>query len=528
MGTKILSTITAITLTAALAASAGAQTERVINPNSISSNVGPVWSAHVAQELFGPNSESVKVAVEANFIARYQDPEAVQGGTVTVAPGQSAIFTYRFSGARLAEAIEAGDLSFRDSSNSPMSGLIFTAGRDGGGGQKGDDFVSYTVTAGDSAVTLSGNQFVFDVPDVEMVTVANEEEAEDRQVTMTFTIDPPTQNRFSTGGDNFPRYPISPTSTENTSIIVRISPAYTLTVSPSATSEDVNRAEINLDDPSMLTATSSNPLIEVDGFGDSDMSGIKLSSATVMKTAVITGTPVNVADATSQFTAGTTDMLRISVTGDFSASDRLFLSTTTTGNVTYNETNDLLLTVSEDGTTAEGAKPLAGTGAIPVDMEHALYYVPGGQISRGSIAVSYTFDFAASTARDSTTAGKDLMLEYSGINFTNYAYAIPGPDSTDIGNLRVRCEGASECTVFFRCMDQEGMSVGGFERTSIEAGATERYSSMDLATMLGVDDWTGRLACSLHSSSRVSVQLLVRSAGTLTNNTFIGGLDASQ
>lgn len=528
MATKILSTITAITLTAALAASAGAQTERVIDPSTVSANVGPVWSAHVAQEIFGPNSESVKVAIPGVFIARYADAEAVEGGTVTVAPGQSAVFTYKLSGAKLAEAIEAGDLSYQNASAAPLSGFLFTQGRDGGGGQKGDDFVSYTVTAGENAVEVSGNQFAFNVPDVEMVSVAGEEEPEDRQITLTLTIDPPTQNRFSTGGQNFPRYPISSTSTQNTVVIARISPAYTLAVSPSATSEDVNRAEINLEDPSMLTATSSNPLLQVGGFGDSDMSGIKLSSVTANRTTVLTGTPVNVADATTQFTAGTTDMLRIAVTGNFSASDRLFLSTTTTGNPTYNQRNDLLLTVSADGTTAEGAKPLAGTGAIPIGTEHVLYYVPGGQIQRGSIAVSYTLDFAASTARDSTTAGKDLTLEYSGINFTNYAYAIPNPTVADVGNLRVRCEGASDCTVFFSCMDQAGMRVGGFERMSIGAGVTDHISSMELATMLGVDSWTGRLACSLHSSSRVSVQLLVRSGGTLTNNTFIGGLDASR
>ena len=536
MGTKILSTITAAFLTAALAASVGAQTQPTepVNRLAITSLAVDAGSPIFAQELFGPNSESVKLAIPGSVVASYQTGLGA-GTTVTVDPGASAVFTYSISGARLAEPISAGDLSY----SGPAGDFSFSPGRDGGGGGKGDNFVSYTVTAsaGDAAKLVTGNSFTFAIPDLEMVTAAGEEKAEDRRIIVTMTVDPPAQSRFSTGTNNFPKYPISSTAMDtpaaeglpaprNQVIAARIQPAYQLSIVPSTTSTTPNLAEINLNDPTMITATSTaTNLIQVSGLGASAMSGIKLSSVTVTDTPGAQRT----ADNTADFSAGTTDMFRIAVTGNFAAADRLFLSGTTSGNVTYSRTADTLLTISADGTSAEGARPLGGTGALAIGTQYALYFVPGGgQIQRGTIGTMYSLDFAAATARDSAMGGQDLTLEYSGISFTNYAYAIPGPNAADVGNLRVRCEGASDCVVFFRCMDTAGMNVGGFERANIGAGSVTRMSSMDIATMLGVEDWTGRLSCTLHSSSRVSVQLLVRSGGTLTNNTFIGGLDAAQ
>ena len=539
MGTKILSTVTAAALTAMLVAPVGAQTEHVTPLRNTGTNIDGA-STQFAQELFGPNSGSVKLALASVIRINYGASSGV-----TVDEGQSAVFTFRFTGARLAEPVSAGDLSYTDSGD-----FVFSQGRDGGGGQRGDDFVSYTVTApeGGGTVALQGKGFTFAVPDVEMVSVADGETPRDRMVIVTVTIEPPAQDRFSTGGSNFPKYPATSTATDtpdvnaedeqpgprNAVAIARIVPAYTLAVDPSATSETAHMGQIDLDDPTMLTATSSTAqLIKIGGLGANATSGIKLSSVTIEDTAG----DQKAADGSTNFSAGTTDMLRVAVSGNFSSSDRLFLSATTTGDVTYNESNDLLLTISADGTTAEGAGPLAGTGAIVAGSQRALYYVPGGgRIGRGDIGVRYTLDFAAATARDSMMAGKPLTLEYSGINFTTYAYGIPDPSNQDSGNLRIRCEGASTCTVFFRCMDQRGGRVGGFVRTTIQGESVQRYSSGDIATMLGVDGWMvnlgdrvgGRLSCSLHSSSRVSVQLLVRSGGVLTNNTFIGGLGASQ
>ena len=540
MGTKNLSAAAAIILTAALTAPVNAQNVNpTLNNSALVASLSNVAAGQVggavvfAQEQFGSNSGSIKLSIGSTIIMTYPDDAAVP----TVSNEQTAVLTFKFAGARLAEAISAGDLVFRTAGGSVETNISLSAGRDGGGGQRGDDFVSYTLTANDaSGVALRNKEFAFRVPDVEMVTVAGGEMLDDRVVTVAVTLDPPSASRFGTTGTPFPKFPYASATPEEgmePRVIAVINPAYTLTVAPSATANTPNMAEINLENPTMFTATSTP--IQVSGLGSSTRTGIKVSTVTVnrvtLSQAVDTETTASVktADGSTDFTGGTTDMLRAAVTGNFAPADRLFLSTMTMGNVTYSATGDTLLTVSADGTSAEGSRPLSGTGAVSVGTPYALYYVPGGgQIQRGAIGTMYTLDFAAPTARDSTMGGQDLTLELSGISFTNYAYGIPRPGLGDAGNLRIRCEGASECVVFFQCTDHAGMSVGGFERKNIGAGTVEHMSSMDIATMLGEDDWAGRLSCSLHSSSRVSVQLLVRSGGTLTNNTFIGGLDASQ
>lgn len=379
--------------------------------------------------------------------------------------------------------------------------------------------------------TTNANYFLFLVPDMEMVTVADGETQDDRRIILTATVDPPAGNRFGASVGDFPKFPASTPTTDHMATIAFINPAYTLTIAPDEMAEEAHDGQISLDDDTMLTATSTNPLIQISGVGDSNVSGVRISTVTVNNVQNDLNADQRTGASTpTAFSVGTTDRLRVTVSGNFSASDRLFLSSTATGNsVAYDEDSDVTLTISADGTTAEGSAPLSGTGSVTVGSPYSLYYTPGGgPIRRGPLGSSYTLDFAAATARDTMMAAKDLTLEYSGISFTNYAYAIPGPNAADAGNLRIRCEGASDCTVFFRCVNQAGRDVGGFERTTIGAGVTEHFSSMELATMLGVNDWTGRLACSLHSSSRVAVQLLVRSGGTLTNNSFIGGLDASQ
>ena len=523
MGTRILTTVAAAMLTATFAAQAAAQ--NIGNSGNVD-NAARTF----AQEIFGPNSEGVKISIRGHSDVRITYPT---GTNVSIASGNYAIFTFRIKGARLAEPVRAGDFTFRlgTAPNAAASGFTFTAGENEGGGLKGDDFVSYRVTSsaapGASTVLSTStvtNFFRFNVPDLDTVSVANEEESDDRVVTITATVTPPAGSRFGAIANAFPKFPADST-VDNEVTVAMIEPAYSVAVTPASTSMDDHLGNINLDDPTLLTATSSSPLIDVSGIGDAVRKAVKISTVTV-SAAAGNQSP---ATGTGDFSLGTTDRLRAAVTGNFAASDTLFLSTTTSGAVTYDEDSDFTLAISSDGTSAEGSRPFSGTGAISVGTAYAVYFVPGGgQIRRGSIGSTYTIDIAAATGRDNSGSGKDLTLEYSGINFTNYAYAVPGPNSIDEGNLRIRCEGASACVVFFRCTDQQGMTIGDFERQNISAGAIEHISARELATMLGVDTWNGRLSCSLHSSSRVAVQLLVRSGGTLTNNTFIGGLDPAQ
>lgn len=550
MSTKILSTITAAVLTAALTAPAEAQ-EPIINNSLGTAPVAPgatpvqFGPPVFAQELFGPNSEGVRLEMKRSNMGSWEPVEIrvsyPSGTLLSVDNEKSAVFTYRISGAVFAEDVSGGDLSFRAGAapGTAIGGFTFAAGPDGGGGRKGDDFVSYTVTAtADTNLSTTSLSYFFNfiVPDLEMVTVADGETLDDRRIILSVTIDPPAASRFGSTGNNFPKFPATLPSTDHMATIAFIDPAYMLTVSPAETATEEQLGQISLDDDTMLVATGSvalvregRSLVQISGLGDSEVSGLRISDVSVEDTSTDLHTNHKIGDAETPFQAGTTDMLRVVASGNFSASDRLFLSTSTGNTLAYNENSDIPLTISADGTTAEGSAPLSGTGALTQGSSYNLYYAPGGSIRRGSIGSSYTLDFASATAKDAMTAAKDLMLEYSGIQFTNYAYAIPHPDAMDQGNLRIRCEGASPCTIFFRCRDEGGNDVGSFARTLVNAETTRRFSSMDLHDMIG-GNWPRRqrLACSMHSSSRVAVQLLVRSGGTLTNNSFIGGLDASQ
>ena len=57
----------------------------------------------------------------------------------------------------------------------------------------------------------------------------------------------------------------------------------------------------------------------------------------------------------------------------------------------------------------------------------------------------------------------------------------------------------------------------------IAAGATEHLTEEDIAGVLGIDDWTGRLSCDVLSASDVPVQALVRSGDSPINNAYVDG-----
>lgn len=103
------------------------------------------------------------------------------------------------------------------------------------------------------------------------------------------------------------------------------------------------------------------------------------------------------------------------------------------------------------------------------------------------------------------------------------AYAIAPLTSTDITNVRVTCEATSmACNVFLDCTDKDGMNTFGETRLEVAAGATVRWSQMDIAGAIGLDDgWEGRLRCDVLSNQSISVQVLTRAAGVLVNNSAI-------
>ena len=90
-----------------------------------------------------------------------------------------------------------------------------------------------------------------------------------------------------------------------------------------------------------------------------------------------------------------------------------------------------------------------------------------------------------------------VKLEYSGVDMKARAYAIPNPDSMDMGNVRIKCEvgGMLTCTTFIECDPQEGGDALFGEVGEIDAGATMHLQAGDIATppWRGFMDRTSRL-----------------------------------
>ena len=104
------------------------------------------------------------------------------------------------------------------------------------------------------------------------------------------------------------------------------------------------------------------------------------------------------------------------------------------------------------------------------------------------------------------------------------AYAIAPMTSTDIANVRITCESSAKagCNVFQDCTDEDGINTFGEAGAMVGPGMTERWSQMDIADALGLDDgWEGRMSCDVLSSAAITVQILTRAAGVLVNNTAI-------
>ena len=146
---------------------------------------------------------------------------------------------------------------------------------------------------------------------------------------------------------------------------------------------------------------------------------------------------------------------------------------------------------------------------------------------------SFYVDFDAESNADKFTQRSTLSTQYFvqeganmvviGDSLTRHAYAIPPLGSGDEGNVRVKCEVATECPVYIECDDTSGDSWFAAVRNPIDAYATLQLSNEDIAEHLdlGEDGWTGRLSCTVMSTRDISLQVLTRSNGALINNTFV-------
>ena len=148
---------------------------------------------------------------------------------------------------------------------------------------------------------------------------------------------------------------------------------------------------------------------------------------------------------------------------------------------------------------------------------------PGGY--RSSFAVNFNGSASDKPAGPASTVGNTHNTDYTVVEDSQVAYAIPPGTTGDIGNVRIKCDVATSCTVYLECDHADGRSW--FEQVvdPIPGRSTLVLTSEGMRTALGMDDdeWTrGRLSCTVHSTREISLQVLTRSdSGVLVNNTYV-------
>lgn len=227
--------------------------------------------------------------------------------------------------------------------------------------------------------------------------------------------------------------------------------------------------------------------------------------------------------------------LEVAVTGDFRAGDLVWLDV----DANHAPTGSELLSLDGDGVMRRSfalddtaGNRAAGEGlANEMDREegvvsHNVIYRPNGRdaLRPGDYRVRSVVDFNTLTDKDPVPASGAHVTSYTTIEDQQYAYAIPPIGAGDQSQVRIKCEVATQCVVYLECDDTQGQPSFAQLGDPIEGRATRTLSSEEISEALGLgaDGWQGRLACTVHSTRSIAVQVLTRATnGVLVNNTYV-------
>ncbi len=201
---------------------------------------------------------------------------------------------------------------------------------------------------------------------------------------------------------------------------------------------------------------------------------------------------------------------------------------------------EALRDMAEDGTARimmTDLNPLALQNRYG-NEEWEVFFVPGAaNMEHGETYTFRTralFDGAPHATVNSQPTSRSISLELDGLAPNAVAYAIPPPSSPDEAFVRIRCENTNaSCDVFLECTNQVGDRWFARMSEKVASGGTSVLTRAAIAELLspqGFDPDThwggpvnGRLACDILSTGEnyLSSQILVRSGGSLTNNTNV-------
>ena len=462
--------------------------------------------------------------VEENPELTFSDPVAVTSVDITmdlssanINMGRSAAFTFTLSGgATFAEA--PGRLVFSEGGTAQSTKISQTFAA--GSGSAGSSSVTYNISVTDPAhLTDAASVFRFNVPKLSnaasILRMPDSSSGTNPTIKVTATITPSAADALQV--NKFPLYPA--VGSEATAVtIAEGHDAIGLTFTPAAGATST-ASVIQISDRTMLDSTTNPALTAITGLPGAltGRSGIILGTAAAPRT-----NDTLKADGTTEVEATSSDKFVVTVTGNFGDGDALIFTTGTA----YSQS--AALSISGRVATKEFDLSVVDSGST-----YTLYYIPAsGVVQQNTFSMMYAVNWAAADIADRSLTAGSARVQYEGLRTMAHAYAIPNPSNADQGNLRIRCQESkgTTCAVFFECRDHDGVLVGDgtLPEVAIPGQELELYQSKtSLPRILGVRGWEGRLSCNIMSTNDVSVQLLVRSGsvGTLTNNTYISGVD---
>ena len=126
---------------------------------------------------------------------------------------------------------------------------------------------------------------------------------------------------------------------------------------------------------------------------------------------------------------------------------------------------------------------------------------------------------------NNTAASRSFLLEYAGNTWqAARVYSIPSPTSSDVTNLRIRCETTgSPCeNVMLICANDNGELHSGSVVERIKPRATYHMQAAEIERVIDYQ-WRGMgLSCFVVSTRDISVQVLTRTGGgALVNNSAV-------
>ena len=477
-----------------------------------------------AAELFGAQEgREILTAATVPFISL----APVDGN---IGGGNKADITYTLNGATFSATVGTNNLLLRstcDDSNTGQDGLAASVTS---GGAKGDSTVTFSVeTVGTGSDSISGGELIcFLVPNIQATLTTISEATADAPVSgvsVSVAIKPTvsSSNPFPsdiTGGPPAGTPPVVPKVTMAQKAILEVAPATEVSLGTGDTAEVAVTKRMVIATGGTRDPSATNPATAAMGVkvgavtigSAQDSHADELAVLDLNGGTVYTGLdPANTSTRATGFGTALGGKVLITVSGPFQAGDMVVYGTKAMA--------------PEDG-KASFSEPLA---FIAEAAAKSIVYVPGGTaaLKPSMFTATAKYDFNDADNNNATKVKSSAAtIKYQGVTGEGYAHGVVKAGGADTSFLRVRCAmataPATACTVFADCSDQAGTPYFG-ELGSVNAGATDVFSSDAIGTALGGGWESGRGACDLMSDGMIEVQHMVRSHGILINNSVVVG-----